>query len=372
MARKQREILATGGAGLQGIRRARPDRDFHHAVLPSHPAADLRLQHRLASRIPGVTAAQRASHYPEDARQQLQSRARVHRARVRPARRWACGRPKVRCPMKRSRLAAEVGFEWAASDNGVLAQTLHRDAGPEVTYRSYLLAAAEPPASHDFSRSFPERRSRASSIRGWARRKRPRNFWIASATTRVPLAARGADVLVPIILDGENAWEYYYQNGRPFLRELYRRISDSSDLAALTVSEALKADQPRPLDHISPRLLDQRQLRCLDRRAGRQQRLGVPAARAAEIRRSVVRSVRRQPPAGARRTADRRRQRLVLVVWPRASLREPARVRRALPPAPGQRLPRAPAAPSGRIVAPDPDGAGSGFERAARAIPFIQ
>ena len=27
----------------------------------------------------------------------------------------------------------------------------------------------------------------------------------------------GGDVLVPIILDGENAWEYYFQNGRPFL-----------------------------------------------------------------------------------------------------------------------------------------------------------
>ena len=36
----------------------------------------------------------------------------------------------------------------------------------------------------------------------------------------------GRDALVPIILDGENAWEYYDQNGRPFLRELYRRIAD--------------------------------------------------------------------------------------------------------------------------------------------------
>jgi alpha-amylase/alpha-mannosidase (GH57 family) len=33
----------------------------------------------------------------------------------------------------------------------------------------------------------------------------------------------GRDALVPIILDGENAWEYYDRNGRPFLRELYRR-----------------------------------------------------------------------------------------------------------------------------------------------------
>ena len=39
------------------------------------------------------------------------------------------------------------------------------------------------------------------------------------------ILASGRDALVPIILDGENAWEYYDRNGRPFLRELYRRIS---------------------------------------------------------------------------------------------------------------------------------------------------
>ncbi len=65
------------------------------------------------------------------------------------------------------------------------------------------------------------------------------------------LAASG-DVLVPIILDGENAWEYYDLNGRPFLRELYRQIGASPDLAALTVSEALQRHQPRTLEGIFP------------------------------------------------------------------------------------------------------------------------
>ncbi len=35
-------------------------------------------------------------------------------------------------------LAAECGFTWAASDNGVLARTLGRDAGPDLTYRPYI------------------------------------------------------------------------------------------------------------------------------------------------------------------------------------------------------------------------------------------
>ena len=41
--------------------------------------------------------------------------------------------------------------------------------------------------------------------------------------------------LVPIILDGENAWDWYETNGRPFLRELYRP-SRTTPLQALTVS----------------------------------------------------------------------------------------------------------------------------------------
>ncbi len=57
---------------------------------------------------------------------------------------------------------------------------------------------------------------------------------------------------MPIILDGENAWEWYEGNGRPFLRELYRRISEDPNLQALTVSEALARFEARPLDHIFP------------------------------------------------------------------------------------------------------------------------
>ncbi len=58
--------------------------------------------------------------------------------------------------------------------------------------------------------------------------------------------------MVPIILDGENAWEWYEGDGRPFLRELYHRISEDPELEAITVAEALARFEPRPLDHIFP------------------------------------------------------------------------------------------------------------------------
>ncbi|MBS1536130.1 MAG: hypothetical protein JST20_00110 [Bacteroidetes bacterium] len=46
--------------------------------------------------------------------------------------------------------------------------------------------------------------------------------------------------VVPIILDGENCWEYYYQNGTYFLRALYERLS-SKEFTTVTCSEAIQS-----------------------------------------------------------------------------------------------------------------------------------
>jgi len=51
----------------------------------------------------------------------------------------------------------------------------------------------------------------------------------------------GMPLTICLFLDGENAWEYYPGNGRQFLREFYRRISDDQDIRALTASETIAA-----------------------------------------------------------------------------------------------------------------------------------
>src|SRR5947208_11203240 len=66
------------------------------------------------------------------------------------------------------------------------------------------------------------------------------------------LLSSGRDALVPIILDGENAWEYYDHNGRPFFRELYRRISEDSAMEAIPVREAFTRLSSERLGHIFP------------------------------------------------------------------------------------------------------------------------
>jgi hypothetical protein len=67
-----------------------------------------------------------------------------------------------------------------------------------------------------------------------------------------PLLASGEDALVPVFLDGENAWEYYEESGRPFLRELYRLIGEDRRMSAVTVSEAIERVASREIGHVFP------------------------------------------------------------------------------------------------------------------------
>ena len=48
----------------------------------------------------------------------------------------------------------------------------------------------------------------------------------------------GEDALIPVILDGENAWEHFEGGGRPFLRALYRRLASHAELRTVTMTEA--------------------------------------------------------------------------------------------------------------------------------------
>src|SRR3974390_1889479 len=53
-----------------------------------------------------------------------------------------------------------------------------------------------------------------------------------------PILQKGRDAVVPIILDGENAWEYYPQSGREFLRRFYDALQKDPGIEAVPAEEA--------------------------------------------------------------------------------------------------------------------------------------
>jgi alpha-amylase/alpha-mannosidase (GH57 family) len=248
MARKQAEIL---GLVMSAYREpcARGQIEisttpFYHPILPllcdsniagvSHPYVPLPPRFR----------------YPQDARTQLE-RARefcIQRLGVAPVGLWPS---EGSVSDEALAIASEVGFSWAGTDNGVLSRTLQRTAGVEDTYRPYrwrrdgreITLVFRDHYLSDLIGFVYQRVGAADAARDFLDRIRENCRGILAA---------GRDAFVPIILDGENAWEYYESNGRPFLRELYGRITADPAIEALTMSEALARVEAQPLGHIFP------------------------------------------------------------------------------------------------------------------------
>ena len=149
------------------------------------------------------------------------------------------------------KIASEHGFQWLATDNGVLSQTLKEPATPSITYRPYVWERGENRIHVLF------RDHELSDLIGFVYSKMDaltaaEHFLNEIRRNCKPILSEGRDAVVPIILDGENAWEHYEENGRPFLRYLYGMISSSSEISAVTVSEALEAVQPSVIGGIFP------------------------------------------------------------------------------------------------------------------------
>ncbi len=184
--------------------------------------------------------------YPEDAREQL------HRARRFTER--ELGQSSLGLwPSEGSvsddvlAIACDEGFKWIGTDNGVLARTLHRSATPDVSYRPYIWT------QHGREMHVIFRDHHLSDLIGFVYSKMGAAEAAEHFLHHIRMnSANCGDVLVPIILDGENAWEYYDRNGRPFLRALYSRITADPQMHALTVSESIGRVPANQIDHIFP------------------------------------------------------------------------------------------------------------------------
>ena len=248
VSRKQREILGKvipiyremAGTGQIEISTT----PYYHPILPllcdsniaamSHPGIPLPPQFR----------------YPEDAHMQLRM-AREYCERefgVAPVGLW---------PSEGSvsdevfGIAAELGFRWTASDSGVLSRTLGRAIGVDAIYRPYRWEQNRRQIGVVFRDHF------LSDLIGFVYSgmdsgQAGRDFLSRIRDNCRGILGTGRDALVPIILDGENAWEYYDHNGRPFLSNLYRLISEDPQMSAVTIAEALAKMEPEPLSHVFP------------------------------------------------------------------------------------------------------------------------
>ncbi len=216
---------------------------FYHPILPL--VCDTNAG---AISSPGLPLPQKRFRHPEDAREQL-TRALDFHEKVFGL------RPKGVWPSEGSvseevlAIAQSLGVQWMATDEGVLGRStgvffardgngrmpahlgeklynIHRyekgTAAMHMVFRDHTISdligfvySGMPPA--DAAQHL------LNSIKDAAR----------------PVLEKGRDAVVSVILDGENAWEYYPKSGREFLRRFYDKLQSEPGVEAVTVSEAI-------------------------------------------------------------------------------------------------------------------------------------
>ncbi len=243
-----RELAAAGHVELSTS-------PFYHPILPLLCDTDIYLRTHPDSRMP-----RHRFIHPEDAREQLTRAVACHERLFgqKPVGLWP-SEGSVSDAM--APLAAAAGFRWMATDEIVLARTLgvtfSRDTAgqvdqPDRLYAPYVVTAGGQRIACAF-------RDHTLSDRigfvyaGWTADAAADDLVtrLIAAGRRYSERVPGGEAVIPIVLDGENAWEHYEGGGRPFLRALYSRLSGHPELRTVTMAEACR-EAATPLPSIFP------------------------------------------------------------------------------------------------------------------------
>jgi len=139
-------------------------------------------------------------------------------------------------------LLSEHGFTWAASGETVLANSLKQSGhAPHAMKAAWLYRPYLAPGSRTacFFRD-----DTLSDLVGFTYATWHADDAVANLIQHLEKIADECrdhpDRVVSIILDGENAWEYYPENGYYFLSALYQRLSEHPRLQLTTYSDYLR------------------------------------------------------------------------------------------------------------------------------------
>jgi len=162
-------------------------------------------------------------------------------------------------------IAVKTGYQWGATDELLLSKAvgkpIHRDfegvpQDPDWLYRPYIAKtpSGEIPIlfrDHHLSDLIGFEYSR------WGATEASSHFCniisnIYNKLLSIKSGYRKEEYIVPVILDGENAWEYFPDSGEAFLCALFDRIGTlSPGIECVPVSEAIaRSNDPEPLPGI--------------------------------------------------------------------------------------------------------------------------
>ena len=217
---------------------------YYHPILPL--LCDTNVG---AESSPGLPLPTRRFRHPDDATLQIRRALDSHQALfgVRPQGMWPSEGSVSEEVLK---LAHGEGIAWVATDEGVLGRSLDfnfarydSDHLPtDAAQRLYNIYRYE---KDDTEMHMVFRDHRLSDLIGFVYSGMPaadaaRHLIENIKRSAQPVIDAGRDAVVSIILDGENAWEYYPQSGREFLRRFYDALQGDERIESVTISHAIQ------------------------------------------------------------------------------------------------------------------------------------
>ena len=141
----------------------------------------------------------------------------------------------------------DFGFQWAASGGSVLGNSLNcsENTRPESTYHPFTLKKGK---LNCFFRD-----DGLSDLIGFQYSKWHGDDAVSDLIHHLETIAdrQIPDAVVSIIMDGENAWEYFPENGIYFLSALYKRLSNHPKIQLTTFSECINQKvEAKPLNKL--------------------------------------------------------------------------------------------------------------------------
>ena len=215
----------------------------------AHPILPLIFSTNIASRNDPTAELPNEFYFPNDAVAHLERSVEIYRDTFGrdPVGLWPAEGAVAQEIVK---MVGDAGYRWMASGEHVLARSLGIDGfgrdsrdvviDADALYRPYIVqpARGEPVA-------IVFRDLRLSDLIGFEYSGTPGEAAAADLMRRLEEIRQrlktqpGAEGphLVSIILDGENAWEHYPNDGKEFLHALYRNLSETPTIRTITVSE---------------------------------------------------------------------------------------------------------------------------------------
>jgi alpha-amylase/alpha-mannosidase (GH57 family) len=217
---------------------------FYHPILPLLYSTNVAKQANTRTMLPKVKFA-----YPADCKAQIDEAIKFHTSRF--------GAPSGMWPSEEGvsehiiPFIIQSGINWIVADEAILFKSLKKKRrGTRLLYQPHLLSRK------DGSLNIIFRDRNLSDIISFVYQAWKTEDAVGDFMRHLQVINEGfkdEDILVTVAMDGENAWEYFVNDGLDFLNSLYQKLSDSKFVKTTTIKEYLKTHPPKSqIEYLQP------------------------------------------------------------------------------------------------------------------------